>query len=61
MNGYLAQVIQQQQPSDNDLRVGTVVADDGGAVRVNVNGGVLDCGYLRSYEPFSGDTVAVLR
>jgi hypothetical protein len=61
MNAYLAQVVTNALPPDNGVRTGTVEGVDGGTVRVLVNGGVVDCGYLSSYNPQVRDTVALMR
>jgi len=58
---YLARAMQQALPPDNAIRVGTLYANDGGSVRVQINGGVVQAGYLQSYVPQVGDTVAVVR
>lgn len=58
---YLARAMQQALPPDNAIRVGRLAADDGGSVRVEVNGGIVQAGYLQSYVPKVNDTVAVVR
>jgi hypothetical protein len=51
----------QSVPPDNAIRTGQVFAIDGGTVRVLVNGGVVQAGYLTSYVPRVNDTVALVR
>lgn len=60
---YLAQAMAQSLPADNEVRTGTVVGVDrvGGQLRVNVNGGIVDAGYLATYLPQIGHTVALVR
>lgn len=58
---YLAEVIKATQPADNAMRTGKVYAVDGLTVSCLVNGGVVDAGYLSSYAPAVGDTVAISR
>lgn len=58
---YLALAMQRAVPPDNAIRTGRVFALDGGAVRVEVNGGLVDAGYLTSYVPRLNDTVALVR
>ena len=60
-SAYLAQVIQQTQPVDNSIRTGTVYALDGTTLRVLINGGIVEAGYLASVNPKVGQTVAVLQ
>lgn len=61
MNAYLAQAIQQSQPDDNSLRTGEVFSLDGTTLGILVNGGVVPCGYLATWTPVVGQTVALLR
>lgn len=58
---YLAQALTAALPPDNAIRTGTLYAIDGGTVRVLVNGGIVQAGYLTSYEPRVNDTVALVR
>jgi hypothetical protein len=58
---YLASAIGRALPPDNAIRTGTIFALDGGTVRVLVNGGLIDAGYLASYMPQVGHTVALAR
>lgn len=60
-NAYLASVIQQTQPEDNAIRTGTVVSIDGLTLTVSVNGGNVPCGFLSTWTPVVGQTVALLR
>lgn len=61
MNPYLAQVITASQPDDNSVRTGQVVSLDGTTLGVLINGGVVNCGYLATWIPTVGQTVAMMR
>ena len=61
LNAYLAQTIQASQPSDNSVRVGTVTSLDGTTLKVSINDGEVDTGWLATFTPVVGQTVAVLR
>lgn len=61
MNAYLAGVIEQAMPEDNEVRTGTVRSLDGLTLGVEVNGGVLPCGWIAVWTPQVGQTVALMR
>lgn len=61
MNAYLAQAIQASQPSDNSVRIGTVVSLEGTTLKVEINSGTVETGWLSTFTPQVGQTVAVLR
>lgn len=61
MNAYLAGVIEQTMPEDNSIRTGQVSSVDGLTVGVLINGGIVTCGYLSTWTPRVGQTVALLR
>lgn len=61
MNAYLAGVIAAVQPADNEIRTGTVFAIEGKALVVLSNNAQIPAGYLASYVPRVGDTVALIR
>lgn len=58
---YLAQVMASSRPPDNALRTGVLYQVDGALVNVLVDGGVVPAGYVSSYLPRVGDTVALMR
>jgi len=60
-NAYLAGIIQQTMPEDNAIRTGTVVSLNGLTLTVLVNGGNVSCGFLSTWTPKVGETVALLR
>lgn len=60
-NAYLAGAIAASQPSDNTLRIGSVVSLDGTTLKVLVNGGTIDAGWLSTFAPQVGQTVAIMR
>lgn len=61
MNAYLAAAITASQPDDNSVRTGTVFSIDGTTLGVEINGGVVPCGYLSNWVPAVGQTVAMMR
>lgn len=61
MNAFLASAISANQPDDNSIRTGTVSSLDGTTLGVEMNGGVVPCGYLSNWVPQVGQTVALIR
>lgn len=61
MNAYLAGIIQQSLPEDNAVRTGQVMSLDGTTLGVLINDAVVPCGYLATWTPRVGETVALLR
>lgn len=61
MNQYLAMAIAANSPDDNSVRTGRVVSLDGTTLSVEINGSVAPCGYLATWTPEVGQTVALIR
>lgn len=61
MNAYLATAIAASQPDDNSVRTGTVWSIDDTKLGVLINGAVAPCGYLSTWSPVVGQTVAMMR
>lgn len=57
----LPAAIEGAQPTDNTIRVGTVRTIVNKLVQVEIGGGLVPAGYLGSYVPAVGHTVAVVR
>lgn len=60
-NAYLASAITASQPADNALRIGQVVSLNGTTLKVLVNAGEIEAGYLSTFSPQVGQTVAIMR
>jgi hypothetical protein len=63
MAARLAAQVQKTAGIPNGMRTAVVAAFSGGVVTLNVSGGLISdgVGYLTTYTPVVGDTVAVFR
>lgn len=63
MNNRLAQQTQKSSGIPNGMRTATVASFAGGVLSLSINGGTFSSGvgYLATYTPVAGDTVAVFR